>query len=113
MTSALAIEANDLVPVGGAPSIGNVAEFDEPRGLGVIEYGPGRHLPFHCTAITDGSRQISASGPQYRGPGAPATGPLHHYTFEVYALDTKIDVTASAATPPSSRRRSARTGSRS
>ena len=50
--------------------------------------------------IPDGSRQISASGPQYRGPGAAANGPLHHYTFEVYALDTKIDVTASTATPP-------------
>jgi Raf kinase inhibitor-like YbhB/YbcL family protein len=47
----------------------------------------------------DGTRQISASGPQYRGPGAPATGPLHHYTFEVYALDTKIDVAPSTATP--------------
>ena len=42
--------------------------------------------------LADGSRQISASGPVYRGPGAPASGPLHHYTFEVYALDTKLDV---------------------
>lgn len=42
--------------------------------------------------LKDGSRQISASGPVYRGPGAPATGPMHHYTFEVYALDTKLDV---------------------
>jgi Raf kinase inhibitor-like YbhB/YbcL family protein len=40
----------------------------------------------------DGSQQISASGPSYRGPGAPANGPFHHYTIEVYALDTKIDV---------------------
>ena len=43
--------------------------------------------------LPDGSRQISASGPVYRGPGAPAGGPFHHYTFEVYALDTKLDVT--------------------
>ena len=42
--------------------------------------------------LADGSRQISASGPVYRGPGAPATGPVHHYTFEIYALDTKIEV---------------------
>ncbi len=47
----------------------------------------------------DGTHQISASGPGYRGPGAPATGPLHHYTFEVYALDTKLDVNPSSATP--------------
>ena len=44
--------------------------------------------------LQDGSRQISASGEVYRGPGAPATGPLHHYTFELYALDTKIDMPA-------------------
>lgn len=42
--------------------------------------------------LPDGSRQISASGPVYRGPGAPASGPMHHYTFELYALDTKLDV---------------------
>ena len=42
--------------------------------------------------LPDGSRQISASGPTYRGPGAPATGPMHHYTFEIYALDTALDV---------------------
>jgi Raf kinase inhibitor-like YbhB/YbcL family protein len=40
----------------------------------------------------DGSYQISATGPVYRGPGAPATGPQHHYMFEIYAIDTKIDV---------------------
>jgi len=27
----------------------------------------------------------------YRGPGAPANGPIHHY-IELYALDTKPDV---------------------
>src|SRR6187397_1748783 len=42
--------------------------------------------------LPDGSRQISASGRTYRGPGAPATGPMHHYTFEIYALDTALDL---------------------
>ena len=28
----------------------------------------------------------------YRGPGAGANGPYHHYMFELYALDTKLDV---------------------
>jgi Raf kinase inhibitor-like YbhB/YbcL family protein len=46
--------------------------------------------------LPDGSRQISASGPVYRGPGAPASGPMHHYTFELYALDAKMDVQAGA-----------------
>ena len=40
----------------------------------------------------DGSFQISATGNMYRGPGAPANGPLHHYVFELFALDTKLDV---------------------
>lgn len=43
--------------------------------------------------LADGSLQTSATAPGvYRGPGAPATGPMHHYTFELYALDTKLDV---------------------
>ena len=46
--------------------------------------------------LPDGSRQISASGQIYRGPGARAAGPKHHYTFELYALDTKLDVQAGA-----------------
>jgi len=42
--------------------------------------------------LQNGAFQLSASGPVYRGPGAPATGPRHHYTFELFALDTTIDV---------------------
>ena len=44
----------------------------------------------------DGSYQISATGAMYRGPGAPATGPQHHYTFELFALDSKLDVQPTA-----------------
>ena len=46
--------------------------------------------------LPDGSYQISATGQVYRGPGAPATGPLHHYVFELFALDTKLDVQPAA-----------------
>jgi Raf kinase inhibitor-like YbhB/YbcL family protein len=41
--------------------------------------------------LADGSRQVSLRGNGYMGPGAPA-GPYHHYTFELYALDTKLEV---------------------
>ena len=46
--------------------------------------------------LADGSYQISATGTMYRGPGAPANGPPHHYMFEIYALDTTLDVQPTA-----------------
>ena len=42
--------------------------------------------------LSNGAYQFSATGQVYRGPGAAATGPLHHYVFELYALDIKLDV---------------------
>src|SRR5512140_3710078 len=42
--------------------------------------------------LANGAFQHSATGEMYRGPGAPANGPHHHYMFEIYALDTKLDV---------------------
>ena len=46
--------------------------------------------------LADGAYQFSVTGQMYRGPGAPATGPQHHYMFEVFALDTKLDVQPAA-----------------
>lgn len=37
---------------------GSVTSFDEHRGLGEITSDDGTILPFHCTAITDGTRTI-------------------------------------------------------
>jgi Raf kinase inhibitor-like YbhB/YbcL family protein len=53
--------------------------------------------------LPDGSRQISATGPYYRGPGAPASGPAHHYVFELFGLDTTIDVPPVGAAPAATR----------
>jgi Raf kinase inhibitor-like YbhB/YbcL family protein len=53
--------------------------------------------------LSDGTRQISATGPYYRGPAAPATGPIHHYVFEIFALDATIDVPAVGTQPPATR----------
>ena len=39
-------------------SRGVVEAFDEPRGLGTIRAADGTELPFHCTAIADGTRTI-------------------------------------------------------
>ena len=53
--------------------------------------------------LADGTRQISVSGPYYRGPAAPATGPVHAYVYELYALDTMLDVHPVGATPAATR----------
>jgi cold shock CspA family protein len=37
---------------------GTVVEFDDPRGLGVIE-ADGNRYPFHCTALLDGTRTVA------------------------------------------------------
>ncbi|GAB3918667.1 YbhB/YbcL family Raf kinase inhibitor-like protein [Larkinella terrae] len=42
--------------------------------------------------LSDGSFQVNVFTPSYRGPGAAASGPLHHYVFELFALDTKLDI---------------------
>jgi Raf kinase inhibitor-like YbhB/YbcL family protein len=63
-------------------------------------------LPERVAAISqlpDGTRQISATSPGYRGPGAPASGPAHHYAFELFALDSTIDVPAVGQSPPQTR----------
>ena len=46
--------------------------------------------------LENGAFQFSATGQMYRGPGAAANGPKHHYMFELYALDTMLDVQPAA-----------------
>ena len=43
--------------------------------------------------LPDGSLQVSLRSNGFMGPGA-GPGPYHHYTFELYALATKLDVPA-------------------
>jgi Raf kinase inhibitor-like YbhB/YbcL family protein len=68
--------------------------------------GASRSLPEGVpqgSELADGTRQISASGPYYRGPGAPAAGPAHHYVFELYALDSILDVQPVGLSPTQTR----------
>jgi hypothetical protein len=53
--------------------------------------------------LADGTRQISVTGPNYRGPGAPPTGAAHYYVFELFALDATIDVPPVGAAPAATR----------
>lgn len=51
----------------------------------------------------NGMRQISGTGPYYRGPAAPASGAAHHYVFELYALDAMVNVPAVGMAVPATR----------
>lgn len=47
-------------------------------------------------ALPDGTQQVNTgTDAVYRGMGAPA-GPYHHYVFELYAVDQKLDLPATA-----------------
>ena len=68
--------------------------------------GAARSLPAgitHGSELADGSRQMSGTGPYYRGPGAAAAGPAHHYLFELYGLDVMVDVPAVGQSPLATR----------
>ncbi len=60
--------------------------------------GSARELPGNVPAGTatlpDGAVQAKnlRGGVGFMGPGAPPAGPYHHYTFELFALDTKLDL---------------------
>jgi len=61
-----------------------------PTAKGMPEGVPGG------AQLADGSYQFSATGQMYRGPGAAANGPKHHYVLEIYALDFKPAVKPAA-----------------
>ena len=63
--------------------------------------GTARELP---GAVPEGASMPSGAtqaknlkgSPGYMGPGNAAINPYHHYTFELYALDTKLTLSADA-----------------
>jgi Raf kinase inhibitor-like YbhB/YbcL family protein len=63
--------------------------------------GTARSLPAAIPALAvlpDGTVQTKNihGTVGYLGPGAGAAGPLHHYTWELYALDIRLDLTPDA-----------------
>jgi len=103
------------VPEGIASFVLIVRDMDALGGRGATEVlhwmvwnipGAARSLPEAIAQgpeLPDGSRQISNTGPNYRGPGAPAAGPVHHYLFELFALDNLLEVPAVGASPADTR----------
>lgn len=53
-----------------------------PEGAGAAQSG----------LLPEGARSIQ----NYRGPGAPATDPLHHYTLTIFALNAPLDLAPDA-----------------
>jgi len=51
-------------------------------------------VPAGQAELADGAIQAKnlRGMPGFMGPGAPAAGPYHHYTFELFALDTKLSL---------------------
>jgi Raf kinase inhibitor-like YbhB/YbcL family protein len=60
------------------------------------------NIPGTTTSIAEGgpvptgANQTSLRGPQYMGPAPPAGHPFHHYIFQVFALNSPLDVPAGA-----------------
>lgn len=66
--------------------------------------GTARELPEGVPSVAqlpDGTIQPKnfRGQPGYLPPGAPAPGPHHHYMWELFALDTKVDLGAEATYP--------------
>jgi Raf kinase inhibitor-like YbhB/YbcL family protein len=61
------------------------------------------NIPASVTTLPEGgpvpadAHQISMRGPQYMGPAPPAGHPYHHYVFEIYALNSTLDLPATAS----------------
>lgn len=55
-------------------------------------------IPNSSATLPDGTVQAKnlRGAVGFMGPGAGAAGPYHHYTFELFALDTKLDLGADA-----------------
>ena len=63
--------------------------------------GTAKRLPEGVPAtasLPDGTIQLKniAGKVGFLGPGAPSGGPMHHYTFELFALDMKLALGADA-----------------
>ena len=57
------------------------------------------NVPASSATLADGTMQAKnlRGAVGFMGPGAGAQGPYHHYTFELFALDTKLDLSGDAS----------------
>ena len=82
---------NDPEPVQRGSSTADITHWivaKIPATVTSIPEGAGGPMP----NLPAGAKQTV----QYRGPGAPAAGPPHHYTLTLFALNAAIDVADNA-----------------
>jgi hypothetical protein len=100
-TKSFVLIFHDLdAPVGtnGTDDVAHWMLWNIPRAVTSL----AEHVP-QGPELADGTRQIAVTGPYYRGPAAPASGPPHHYVFELFALDITLEVPAVGAAPVATR----------
>jgi Raf kinase inhibitor-like YbhB/YbcL family protein len=84
---------NDPEPVRPALSVrGDILHWMVAKIPATVTSLPEGAGAAQSTTLPAGARQIQS----YRGPGAPAAGPMHHYTFTLYALNAALDLPADA-----------------
>lgn len=83
----------DTAPMKHSEDILHWLAFNIPAGVHELAEGQP-----NTPSLPDGTVQGKAFGNivGYRGPGAGAAGPYHHYTVELFAIDMKLDLTADA-----------------
>jgi Raf kinase inhibitor-like YbhB/YbcL family protein len=91
---ALIMHDPDTAPKKGVEDILHWMAFNIPG----ASTGLPEAVPANPT-LPDGTIQAKTfrGQPGYMGPGAGAAGPYHHYTWELYALDLKLDLGPDAA----------------
>ena len=89
MSFALIMHDPDTAPQKKVEDILHWMAFNIPAGSTGFPEG----VPATAT-LPDGTVQAKSfrGAVGYMGPGAPAAGPYHHYTWELFALDTKLEL---------------------
>jgi len=62
----------------------------------IAAFPDGTDVPVKFSQAAPGAAPGEGTSPAITWANAPATGPRHDYMFELYALDTKIDVQPAA-----------------
>jgi len=89
---ALIMHDPDAAPQKGSADVLHWLAFNIPGATTSLPEGAsGSKMP---AGAIEGKNIAGIVG--FRGPGAGAAGPYHHYTFELYALDTTLSLGADA-----------------